>query len=51
MNGFWANSPECRPSAEIQCVPGTADVGTVNVTLAKAPLAFVPARISSVVSK
>jgi len=51
VNGCWANRPEWRPSAEIQCVPGTAEAGTVIVTFAKAPVALVPTSASSVVPK
>src|SRR5215469_17026980 len=48
--GAWAKSPEWRPSADTQWVPGAAEAGTVTGTGPKFPVLFVPARARSVVS-
>ena len=51
VNGRWANSPEWRPSADIQCVPGTAAAGTRSAAPEKDPVALVSVTTSSVVSR
>src|SRR5438552_3428705 len=48
---FCAERPVRRPTAEIQCVPGSADAGTSIVTAANAPLPSVEATARSNVSK